>query len=75
MTPELEAAIERVARAICAHEQGFCVDIGGYQGCKVGRGESYDGTNCSASLEQLRLCHHWDSAKAAIQAMLSTKDA
>lgn len=60
---------ERVARAICAHESGFCNGFGEYVGCRVGRGEIFDGANCKATTVQLQLSSHWDSAVAAIRAM------
>lgn len=62
--------VEKVARAICGHAgQGFCADVGGDLGCKRGRGESYNGSNCIASRDQLVMTQHWDQARAAIEAM------
>lgn len=71
-----DSMIERVARAICGNAaSGFCADVGGDLGCKRGRGQSYDGTNCIASREQLMMTSHWDEARAAIEAMRTPTEA
>lgn len=67
--------IERVARAICAHNMGgFCDNFGHHQGCKVGRGERYNASNCAAGRPQLQVSLEWAMATEAIKAMRDPTD-
>ncbi len=68
--------VERVARAICGNSLGgYCEFVGGDLGCKVGRGESFNGKNCVATRDALQLSEHWREARAAIEAMREPTDA
>lgn len=67
--------IERVAKAICANEiGGFCQNIGGDLGCKVGRGEPPHWSKCIANTAQLYLSGRIQTAEAAIEAAKGTKE-
>ena len=68
--------IERAARAVCGNSlSGFCANVGKFFGCKVGRGESFNGSNCVATRDQLLLTEHWTQACGAIQAIREPSDA
>lgn len=65
--PHKEALAERLAREICAHEVGgFCQNIGGELGCRVGRGASPSGSLCVASRAQLALSGRMQTAAAVL---------
>ena len=67
---------ERVARIICARSMGgFCRNVGGSLGCKVGRGTS-DYTQCVADHNQLALsgaASMADEIRGALSPSESTK--
>lgn len=66
---EEQDLVEVMRRGICGGSlQGYCRDVGGYLGCKVGRGEAFNGKNCIASDAALGLSNHDSQARAALQA-------
>lgn len=71
MTP-----LERAARSVCAASlSGFCNSVGGSLGCRVGRGEEFNGSNCAATREQLWLTEHWSQAHAVILSIREPSEA
>ena len=62
--------MERAARAVCANNiGGFCSNIGGDLGCKVGRGVSPHWSACIANVSQLHLSGSMIIAKAVDAAL------
>jgi hypothetical protein len=65
--------LEKVARTICAHSVGgFCLNVGGHLGCKVGRGHAPDYRLCVADRLQLDLSGNSDVAEAVLEALASS---
>lgn len=69
-------AMDRAARAVCAHSLGgFCFSVGGDLGCKNGRGLSPHWSNCVANPDQLELSGHASAARAVLDAALQENGA
>lgn len=69
-----DSLIESMARAICGnHITGYCRDVGGDLGCRVGRGESFNGKNCIATRDALICSFEWTMASAALAAQRAFK--
>jgi hypothetical protein len=67
---------EKVARTICAHSVGgFCLNVGGSLGCRVGRGQAPDYRLCVADRLQLDLSGNSDVADAVLEALSTTTTA
>ena len=62
---------EKVARILCARagSSGFCSCVGESLGCKVGRGESFHGSNCKADKTQLMLAGYIETAEMIQKAL------
>ena len=62
-----ELVVEQAARTICAHSLGgFCQNVGGDHGCKVGRGHAPDPALCVATRDQLLLSGNLATAEAVV---------